>query len=174
MIIMTECEWCKNGQYKLNKFEYYLSPFDIEPYIVSLCDICIYELDDISQCEVCNRYISNSSGYRINVRYGYIFDKQEYELICVKCLQDLWLKYGMEKFEHADFFNYKDLQDNRFEKAHSIFCRSKKSYGLAKRLFDKLKDSNLVIVNIDSSGHIEHHISLYIKPINEKETDKKC
>ena len=176
-----ECEWCEYITYKphdklkeLNKFEYYLSPFDIEPYIVNLCDECIRELDNISQCEVCNRHISNSSGYRINIRYGYKFGKQVYDLICVKCLQDLWFKYGMESFKHADFFNYKDLSNNGFIEHGSYFCRSTSSYSEVERVFNNLKESNLVIVNIKSSGHIEHHISLYIKPINEKETDKKC
>lgn len=169
------CEWCENGQYKLNKFEYYLSPFDAEPITVNLCDECIHEVDNICQCEVCNRHIINSSGYRINIRCGYKFDGQTYDIICVKCLQDLWLKYGMESFKHADFFNYKDLQDNGFIKFKSYFCRSQNDYDLAKNRFNFLKEKgNLVIVNIDSSGHIEHHISLYVKLINKKEVDKKC
>lgn len=161
---MIECEWCDNKQQELNKFVYHTNAFS-EKIVVNICNKCIDKINTIHQCESCYRYICHSRGYRINIRYGYKFDKQEYDIICVKCLQDLWFKYGMELFEHADFFEYKDLSDNGFNKIHSFFCRSEQSYNEARQIFDKLKEQNLVIINIDSSGHIEHHISLYIKPI---------
>ena len=82
---------------------------------------------------------------------------------CMECLHKVWLDKGMENFKSADFFDYSDLSDNGFEIFNSYFCSSERSYRIVKEQFIELQETNYVIANIDSSGHIEHHISLYVK-----------
>ncbi|MCP4651688.1 MAG: hypothetical protein GY853_16625 [PVC group bacterium] len=160
---METCDWCDDKG--IHEHEYYTSPFDVEPYSFKLCNKCNEQVEregyyDVAMCGACYREISYSNGMRINMRY----DEEDCEMYCVECLQTEWLSEGMKLFKEGDFFNYSDLSEAGFNKHGSYFCRSKESYERVEEIFDELQETNLVIVNIDSSGMgLEHHISLYIK-----------
>ncbi len=154
------CEWCESKSTNLTEFTYYITPFyDTTPEIVQLCETCLDNIDNIMFCDTCNRYILYNQGYRINLRYNSEIEGFE----CMECLQKEWLNKGMENFKSADFFDYRDLSDNGFENSASFFCRSESDYKIVENEFTELQQTNYVIANIDSSGHIEHHISLYVK-----------
>jgi len=161
IIPMKECSWCLNKG-KLNKLEIF-HPFDSNGSLIEICEECFDNIYESAEyCNNCERWIWNSNGYRINIR----FDEEREEMVCVSCLQEEWLKNGMESFKEADFFNYSDLENSGYHKHNSYFCRSKESYKQVEQIFNSLKEDKglKVINNIDSSGMgLEHHISLYVK-----------
>jgi len=76
-----------------------------------LCAFCFSE--NYSYCEECNRDIANLASN--NIRNNFM------EQTCISCVQDDWLKNGMEKslfsanMMYADFFDAKDLKDHDFK-----------------------------------------------------------
>jgi len=159
------CDWCFNKQNELKEYSYYTNPFNDTPYVAEICDECYNSaitegIDNNHWCEICGREIAHNTGYRINMRYNY--DIEGYE--CVRCLQEKWLKEGMDSFNDADFFDYDELSENGWSEYDSYFCRSKQSYLEVERVFNELQEKYMVINNIRASGlGLEHHLSLYIK-----------
>jgi len=160
-----QCDWCCK---KLDGHvhSYYLSPFNEEPYEFELCDECNESVEyngyeGVSYCEWCDREIANNIGYRLNMRY----DDNSGGMVCVRCLQEEWLKNGMPCFKDGDFFDDPDLVEAGYEKHRYYFCRSKESYKEAEEEFKRLQEEGyLVILSIEASGMgLEHHIRIWKK-----------
>lgn len=152
---MNNCEFCGRDE---NEAEIYFidafQPFDAEPsFIGYLCDAC---QSDIYWCEGCDRFIFDSYGLRKNIRYNEIDG-----MVCVSCLQEKWLTYGMGLFNEGDFFNDKDLLEHGFNKHSHYFC----DYEHGKETFIRLQEAGkLVIVSITASGMgLEHHYEIWFK-----------
>ena len=159
------CDWCESKEGGFFH-EYFLSPFDSEPYEVEVCSDCDEHIrqngiKDVFTCMWCGREISYSKGMRINVRY----DDSEEGYACVQCLQADWLINGMNEFEQADFFNYDELTEAGYKKHNSYFCRAKSDYDEARKVFESLQEAgNKVIVDIEASGMgFEHIIGIWTK-----------
>ena len=159
---MVICESCECDVLETHLIEAY-HPFNTEPYYSGhLCDSCI--IDGFYFCETCERHVSESNGYRRNIRIN------EYgEVCCVKCLQDNWFENGMPNFQDADFFDDNDLENKGYSKHSHYYCKSLDSYKEVEIIFKALQTKGLVIVSIEASGMgLEHHISLWTKKQGEK------
>ena len=159
------CDWCESKEGGFFH-EYFLSPFDSEPYEFEVCSECNEHIEKcgiegVEWCNICGRQISESSGYRRNIRY----DSESCEMMCVQCLQADWLENGMPEFKDADFFNYDELTEAGYKKHNSYFCRAKSDYDEVRKVFESLQEAdNKVIVDIEASGMgFEHYIGIWIK-----------
>ena len=159
----NKCEYCGKDESEREIYETAIyQPFDDEPSFEGF--ICDYCRDDTYWCDSCEREIYENNGYRKNIRY----DRDNEEMICVKCLQEIWFKEGMEYFKDGDFFNDSNLLEHGFNKYKSYFCRGKQSYEYVEQDFIKLQEAgNLVILSIEASGMgFEHRVSIWKKEVD--------
>lgn len=171
-----KCKQCENY---LPESELYggviYQPFNDEPSFEyeQLCERCeMYLLDNTMYCEMCDRQIFESNGYRGNLRvypefpFPY-YEENTYEpdVVCVRCCQEIWFEYGMENFKDADWFSEQELIESDFEKHKHYFCREKESYEKAEKEFNRLrKEGYAVLVSLEASGMgLEHHFSIWKK-----------